>query len=244
MECQEKVKVAFLQDCKKHIEIFILFYFGIQMYFYCSIYCILFQVLVVNQVSIFLISHVKVFFVIQKIYLLFSVDFKQVQVRSPKLSILVLQFRCCIRFGCVPCNISKKVNEKFVIKLFSCVAYQKQQSKALGTPFVPKNQKLVIQVKVLQQKHLGLVWLVSSNQHFHILNNISHISIYLFTHIYIKNTQTTLLKLTNQTGPQFSTQLFLKFHGGSFGLDTQARATKHIVLNVEVVLTSNMVCVS
>lgn len=43
-----KSKSYILVGCKKHIEIFILFNFGIQMYFYCSIYCILLLVLVVN----------------------------------------------------------------------------------------------------------------------------------------------------------------------------------------------------
>ena len=45
---------------------------------------------------------------------------------------------------------------------------------------------------------IGPVWLVNSNQHFHILNNLLHISTHFFIRMYIKNTQTTLLKLTNQ----------------------------------------------
>ena len=55
--------------------------------------------------------------------------------------------------------------------------------------------------------------MVSSNQHFHILNNFSHISTHFFTHMYIKNTQTTLLKLTNQMGPK---NLGLVFELGNF----------------------------
>ena len=38
-----------------------------------------------------------------------------------------------------------------------------------------------------------------------ILNNITYIFIYVFTHTYIKNTQTTLLKLLYQTPPKFLT---------------------------------------
>ena len=41
----------------------------------------------------------------------------------------------------------------------------------------------------------GGVWLVSSNFSFHILNNITHIFTHFLTYTYIKNTQTTLLKL-------------------------------------------------
>ena len=55
----------------------------------------------------------------------------------------------------------------------------------------------------------GGVWLVSSNFSFHILNNITHISTHFFTHTYIKNTQTTLLKLLYQTALCFYKFLFL-----------------------------------
>ena len=49
---------------------------------------------------------------------------------------------------------------------------------------------------IREEKYQGPVWLVISNQYFHILNNLTH----FFTHTYIKNTQTTLFKLTYQTG--------------------------------------------
>ena len=45
------------------------------------------------------------------------------------------------------------------------------------------------------------VWWVSSNSHFHILNNITHISTHFFTHTYFKKLQTTILKLLYQTPP-------------------------------------------
>ena len=48
---------------------------------------------------------------------------------------------------------------------------------------------------------LGHVWWASSNTHFHILNNFTHISTHFFTHTNIKNTQIILLKLLHQTGP-------------------------------------------
>ena len=45
----------------------------------------------------------------------------------------------------------------------------------------------------------GTVWWTSSNIYFHILNNFTYISNHFFTCMYIKNTQTTLLKLFYQT---------------------------------------------
>ena len=47
--------------------------------------------------------------------------------------------------------------------------------------------------------HLGHVWWVSSNSHFYILKNITHISTHFFTHMYFKKCQTTILKLLYQT---------------------------------------------
>ena len=44
---------------------------------------------------------------------------------------------------------------------------------------------------------LGPVWQPYSNTKLHILNNIIH----FFTHMYVKNTQITLLKLTYQISP-------------------------------------------
>ena len=46
---------------------------------------------------------------------------------------------------------------------------------------------------------LGPVWSSISNLHFHILNNISHISTHFFIHTYFKKLQTTFLKLLYQT---------------------------------------------
>ena len=57
------------------------------------------------------------------------------------------------------------------------------------------NPQLRRRVSLYGLCYKGLVWQVCSNTHFHILNNITHIFIYFFTHTYIKNTQTTLLKL-------------------------------------------------
>ena len=49
---------------------------------------------------------------------------------------------------------------------------------------------------------LGPVCFVSSNSLFHILNTLTHISTHFFIHTYIKNTQNTLLKLSDQMGPK------------------------------------------
>ena len=49
--------------------------------------------------------------------------------------------------------------------------------------------------------HLGHVWWVSSNSHFYILKNITHISTHFFTHMYFKKLPTTILKLLYQTPP-------------------------------------------
>ena len=49
------------------------------------------------------------------------------------------------------------------------------------------------------KKNLGTFWQLISNTFSHILNNFTHISIYFFTYTYIKNIQTTLLKLTDDT---------------------------------------------
>ena len=57
--------------------------------------------------------------------------------------------------------------------------------------------------KAVEHTHnKGLFWWVSSNSHFHILNNITHISTYFFTHIYFNKLQTTILKLLYQTLPK------------------------------------------
>ena len=48
-------------------------------------------------------------------------------------------------------------------------------------------------------KYWEHVWQSYSNTKLHILNNIIHIFTHIFTYSYIKNTQTTLLKLTYQT---------------------------------------------
>ena len=56
--------------------------------------------------------------------------------------------------------------------------------------------------------HRGPVWWASSNTHFYILNNFIHILTHFFTHIYIKNTQTILLKFLYQMSPE-SWGLFL-----------------------------------
>ena len=48
--------------------------------------------------------------------------------------------------------------------------------------------KIIIIMKIQLQK-LGHIWLASSNTHFHILNNLTHISTHFFTHTYIKNTK-------------------------------------------------------
>ena len=45
---------------------------------------------------------------------------------------------------------------------------------------------------------------MSLNSHFHILNNITHISTHFFTHTYFKKFQTTIFKLLYQTPPNLS----------------------------------------
>ena len=71
---------------------------------------------------------------------------------------------------------------------------------------IPHIAKVVYKIKVTFQKVLFMV-LVSksrlSNSHFHILNNITHISIYFFTHAYCKKLQTAILKLLYQTPPKY-----------------------------------------
>ena len=53
---------------------------------------------------------------------------------------------------------------------------------------------------------LGPVCYVSSKSYFHILNNITCIFTYIFTHIYFKKLQTTILKLFYQTLPKLNIQ--------------------------------------
>ena len=48
-------------------------------------------------------------------------------------------------------------------------------------------------------KSKGPVWPLSSNNNFHILNNITYISTHFFTYTYFKKLQTTILKLFYQT---------------------------------------------
>ena len=56
------------------------------------------------------------------------------------------------------------------------------------------------------------VWSPSSNNNFHILNNITYISIYFFIHTYFKKLQTTILKLLYQTPLSISKTDFIYFN--------------------------------
>ena len=73
--------------------------------------------------------------------------------------------------------------------------------------------------------HLGHVWWVSSNSHFHILNNITHISTHFFTHMYFKKLQTTILKLLYQTPPY---SLFSPFLGSTHLLSSKQFQIAHV----------------
>ena len=87
-------------------------------------------------------------------------------------------------------------------------------AKFLEFELPPRNspqtdEELVILHLLFFKNCFGGVWLVSSNFSFHILNNITHISTHFFTYTYIKNIQTTLLKLLYQTALCFYKFLFL-----------------------------------
>ena len=79
--------------------------------------------------------------------------------------------------------------------------------------------------KMHTQNDLGPVWWVSLNSHFHILNNITHIFTYFFTHMYFKKLQTTILKLLYQTSSQNGPELYLMWNKGisHFSLHTNIR---------------------
>ena len=66
--------------------------------------------------------------------------------------------------------------------------------------------------KMHTQNDSGPVWWVSLNSHFHILNNITHI----FTHMYFKKLQTTILQLLYQTSSQNGPEFYLMWNKGIF----------------------------
>ena len=63
-------------------------------------------------------------------------------------------------------------------------------------------------VELCYFNYLWPVWPSSSNNNFHILNNITHIFTYFFIHTYFKKLQITILKLLYQIPPYLLISLF------------------------------------
>ena len=67
-------------------------------------------------------------------------------------------------------------------------------------------------------KNQGPVWQSYLNIKLHILNDITYIFIHFFTHMYIKNTQITLFKLTHQQVPRIC-ELLLVYRQYQYRMD-------------------------
>ena len=77
------------------------------------------------------------------------------------------------------------------------------------------------------QRQLQLVSQGISNTLLSILNTLTHISTYFFTHMYIKNTQTILFKLLYQTRPQYLQLGFLEFFQYNICIQVEFKSSMH-----------------